>query len=98
MQRDVAVFNFIKIQRALTDKAKIGILPTDDFVLEKIIFLAQSVARVHFYYHCLFYHKILSCQGIFEKEKNPAKAGLNDMLVAGIEPATSSLPWMRSAY
>ena len=34
----------------------------------------------------------------FEKEKNPAKAGLNDMLVAGIEPATSSLPWMRSAY
>ena len=34
----------------------------------------------------------------FWKRKNPAKAGLNHMLVAGIEPATSSLPWMRSAY
>ena len=49
LQSVVAVFNFIKIQRALTDKAKIGILPTDDFVLEKIIFLAQSVARVQFH-------------------------------------------------
>ena len=39
---------FFKIQSALTDKAKIGILPMDNFVLEKIIFLAQSVARVQF--------------------------------------------------
>ncbi len=66
--------------------------------MRKPIIFAQLTGRVHFYYHCLFYHKILLCQGIFEKEKKPAKAGLNDMLVAGIEPATSSLPWMRSAY
>ena len=40
---------FFKIQSALTDKAKIGILPMDNFVLEKIIFLAPSVARVRFF-------------------------------------------------
>ncbi len=34
----------------------------------------------------------------FWQRKNPASAGFNHMLVAGIEPATSSLPWMRSAY
>ena len=66
--------------------------------LGRLYLFATCRSRVHFYYHCLFYHKLPSCQGIFEKEKNPVKAGFNDMLVAGIEPATSSLPWMRSAY
>ena len=37
--------------------------------MRKLIIFVQLIGHVHFYYHCLFYHKILSCQGIFEKEK-----------------------------